>query len=121
MRFLHTLFAIASLAGCSADKDDSIVGTWSVTENLSNQVYEIDFRPDGTLEQTVASETSIGRYTVASNSGHLDLLITWRNGSEAAIWARRIGPESMEFYDDTGVETPDFDSAFLLGTLKKMD
>ena len=120
MRFLCKLFAVSVLVGCSADVDESIIGTWSVTENLSGQVYELEFRPDGTLEQTVAGETDLGRYAVTSGSEHVDIVIAWANGSEAAIWARRIGPESMEFYDDTGLETPDFNTALLLGTLKKL-
>ena len=120
MRLVSKVLVVFALTGCSSDVSDSIIGTWSVTENVSEQVYQLEFQWDGTLRQTLAHETNIGRYTVSNDGEHRDLLITWSNGSQASIWVRFTGPDSMTFYKNSGEEAPDFTTAFKLGTLNRL-
>ena len=117
MRLVIKVLVVFVLTGCSSDMSDSIVGTWSVTENVSEQVYQLEFQKDGTLRQTIAHETNIGRYTVTNDGEYRELLITWSNGGQASIWVRITEPNSMTFYDKRGEEAPDFTTAFKLGTL----
>ena len=117
MRLVSKVLVVFVLTGCSSDVNYSIVGTWTVTENVSEQVYQEEFLKDGTLRLTQARETNVGRYTVSNYGEHRELLITWSNGSQASIWVRFTGPNSMTFYDNRGEEAPDFTTAFVLGTL----
>lgn len=119
MRLLSRVLVIFALVGCSSGEDDLIVGTWSVTETVSNQVYQLDFQEDGVLRQTVGNKTNSGRYEIRNFGEHRELHITWSNESEASIWLRFLGNNSVKFYQRSGEEIPDFTTAFEMGTLTR--
>jgi hypothetical protein len=97
---IFTVLALLVLAACSTDTSASIVGVWSVSEAVSGQVYELEFREDGAVRQVVQGQTHSGRYTFGEEDGIGKLMITWRNGSQSLNWVKTDGADSIVLFGD---------------------
>ncbi len=104
MRIGHVVISALILGACGAEDFDSLVGVWSVEEEVSNQVYELEFLQDGTVRQVVQGHTNHGSYTFHNNDGLGELLITWSNGSQSLNWVQPEGRNLIALYGDRDEE-----------------
>ena len=123
MRNGFVILALAAIFACSArpDVDKSFVGAWLVAENVSNQLYEMEFREDGTLRLTVDGEVHLGQFNIDSVADLKVLNIEWSNGSRNSSWIVANSDGSLTTYEYHGESSPDFKTAFKLGDMTKIE
>lgn len=119
MLYRLSILILAVLAACTKSDNDLLVGTWTINENVSDQVYEAEFGEDGSLEFTRRGKTVLARYELNEVSNHHLLKIYWDDKSTHMGWLRINADGSITQFSYNGESEPDFSTASRLGDMKK--